>query len=147
MKKTTLRIAVLSLLAAVLAAGPTQSFAQDKEKKSDKAPAEKKEAPAGEKKKGQPPLNGKIAAVDKNAKTVTIGKTTIQITSETRIEKGGKPATLDDVAVGEQATARIRKTDDGKNTALGLRVGPRPEGEAKDETKREGKGKKKKQEQ
>jgi len=130
MKKTTLRIAVLSLLAAVLAAGPTPGLAQ--EKKNDKATAEKKEAPGGErKKKGQPPLNGKVAAVDKNAKTVTIGNTTIQITSETRIEKGGKPATLDDVAVGEQAMARVRKTEDGKNLATNLRIGPRPEGEEK----------------
>ena len=129
MKKITLKIAVLSLLAAVLAAGPSQSLAQ--EKKSDKAPAEKKEAPTGEKKKGQPPLRGKIAAVDKVAMTVTIGQTTISITSETKIEKGGKPATLDDVAVGEEAMARIKKTDDGKTTALGLRLGPKPEGEPK----------------
>lgn len=145
MKKTTLRVAVLSLLAAVLAAGPAQSFAQDKDKKADKAPAEKKEAPAGEKKKGRPPLNGKIAAVDKQAKTVTIGQTTFQITSETRIEKAGKPATLDDVVIGEPATARIRETDEGKKVATNLRVGPRPEGESKSDGR--GKGKKKTQEE
>ena len=146
MKKTTLRIAVLSLLAAVLAAGPTPGLAQ--EKKNDKATEEKKEAPGGEKKKkGQPPLNGKIAAVDKNAKTVTIGKTTIQITSETRIEKAGKPATLDEVAVGEPAVARVRKTDDGKNLAMSLRVGPRPGDEEKKGGEKKGEGKKKKQQQ
>jgi hypothetical protein len=143
MKKTTLRIAILSLLAAVLAAAPASSLAQNQDKKAEKAAAEKKDAPAGDKKKGRPPLNGKIAAVDKQAKTVTIGQTTIQITSETRIEKGGKPATLDDVAVGEPATARVRETDDGKKIAVGLRVGPRPEGESKGEGKGKGKGKKK----
>ena len=47
------------------------------------------------------PFRGKLAAVDKTAKTIKVGKSIYQITSETRLLKGGKPATLGDGVVGE----------------------------------------------
>lgn len=146
MKKNILKIVVLSIVTAVIALGPTPGLAQ--EKKKDEPKAEKKDTPDGEKKrKGTPPIVGKIAAVDKTAKTVTIGKTVIQITSETRIQKNGKDATLDEIAVGDETVARIRRSDDGKATAIGLRVGPRSEGGAEGKRKDgEKKEKKKKQE-
>jgi len=130
MKKNLLKVLVLSLLAVALA--PSQALAQ-----------EKKQTPAAEKKKGNPnpPIHGKIAAVDKTAKTITVGKTTIQITSETKITKAGKPATLDDATVGEQVTAHGKKGDDGKYVAKSVRFGPKAEGEDKGEKKKK-KGKK-----
>ena len=136
MKNSFLKFAVCGLLAVAVVGAPLTGFAQEDKKEK----AEKKEG--GEKKKGNPPINGKVAAVDKTAKTVTIGQTVIHITSETRIQKAGQPATIDDITVGEQGMAVIRKTDDGKVEAMRFRIGPRPEGEAK---KGEGEGKKKKE--
>ena len=80
------------------------------------------------------PYAGTIGSVDKTAKAVTI-KTkeksrTYQITSETKIQKAGKPATLDDVTVGEEAAAYGHE-EAGKYIAHSLRVGPRPAGEPK----------------
>ena len=100
------------------------SFAAEKEKKEGKT-------------RGTP-YAGKVGAVDKAAKTVTIAtkekSRTYQITSETRLSKGGKPATLDDVTVGEEAAAYGHE-EGGKYIAQSLRVGPRPEGEAKGKSK------------
>lgn len=133
MKKTILKIAGLSLLAAAIALAPTQGLAQ--EKKKDDA-AEKKDAPKGGKKKRDGlPLGGKIGAIDKSAKTLTVGEKTVQITSETRIRKGGKEATLDDGVVGEEVGIYYKK-DGEKLVALSVRFGPRPEGEAKGERKK-----------
>jgi hypothetical protein len=132
MKTSTLRIAILSLLVAALAVAPGQAFGQEtkKEVKKDK-PAAEKAAPA--KKQGAIPLGGKVSAVDKTAKTITVGERTVQITSETRITKAGKPATLDDAAIGEEVGISYVKGDDGKLTARSVRIGPKPEGEAKKE--------------
>lgn len=131
MKKTTLKVAVLSLLAAVLATTPSQSFAQEKKAK---APAEKKEAVAGEKKEGAIPFKGKIAAVDKTTKTITVGERTFQITSTTTIKKDGKPAMLSDAVVGDEIGGSYLKADDGKLNAKSIRLGPKPETAAKKET-------------
>jgi hypothetical protein len=124
MKKTILKIAVCSLLAAAVALAPTQGFAQ--EKKKDDATTEKK----GGRKQGGLPFRGKIDAVDKTAKTVKVGERTFQVTSETRIMKGVKPATLDDAVVGDDIGGSYKEVD-GKLNALSLRFGPRPEGEKK----------------
>lgn len=136
MKKNILKIAVISLLATAVAVAPTQMQAQEKK---EKPATEKKDAPKSN--RGLP-FNGKITAVDKTAKTVTIGERVFQITATTKLTKAGKPATLDDAAVGEQAGGSYTKSEDGKLTAKSLRIGPKPEGEAKGE----GKKKKKKAE-
>src|SRR5205809_7966017 len=46
------------------------------------------------------PFHGKLAAVDKVAKTITIGKSVYHVTSETKIKKGDKPAILEAGVVG-----------------------------------------------
>jgi hypothetical protein len=120
MSKTMLRLGVLSLLALAVAAAPTFSIAQEKKKGDGKR---------------LPPINGKVAAIDKTAKTLTVGEHTFTVTSETRISKDGKPATLDDGAVGEEVTVMYSKTDDGKYNARMVRFGPRPEGEGKKKKK------------
>jgi hypothetical protein len=131
------RIIVLGLLAAALAVAPGQAFGQSTNK--SKTAGEKAEG-ATKKKGGGAPLNGKVAKVDKSAKTITVGETTVQITSETRIMKAGKPATLEDAVVGEEVGIYYVKGDDGKLTARSVRIGPRPEGAEK----KEGQGKDKK---
>ena len=96
---------------------------------ADKPAPDKKE-----KKANHIPFKGKVSAVDKAAKTVTLeGKEksrTFQVTSETKIHKGEKPATLDDVTVGEVVTGAY-KDNEGKLETLTLNIG-KP---AKDEKK------------
>lgn len=95
--------------------------------------ADKPEAktPAKKPATGQVPFRGKISAVDKTAKTITIeGKEkgrTIHVTSETKIRKAGKPATFDDATAGEEVGGLAKKSADGKLEAISLRVGPKPE--------------------
>jgi hypothetical protein len=127
MKKTILKIAGLSLLAAAIALAPTQGLAQ--EKKKDDATSEKKG-----KRQGGIPFRGKIDAVNKDAKTVKVGERTFQITDETRIRKDGNTATLDDAVVGDEVRGSYKEAD-GKHTALLLRIGPVPEGEKKKKKK------------
>ena len=136
MKKNILKIAVFSLLVAAIAGAPTQMQAQEGK---EKTATEKKDAPKSDR---GIPFHGKVAALDKTAKTLTVGDRVFQVTSETKIKKAGKAATLDDAAVGEEVGGTYTKGDDGKLTAKSLRIGPKPEGEAKGEGKKEKKEKK-----
>ena len=77
------------------------------------------------------PFYGKLAALDKSAKTITVGKRTFRITSETKIRKDGKEAKLEDGVVGEVASGYVRPTDDGGWVASTVNFGPKP---AKEET-------------
>ena len=133
MKKTLLKIGVFSLLAVAITFAPTQGFAD--EKKTPAAP-DKKEAPAGEKKQGRIPFHGKLDAVDKTAKTITLGERKFQITSETKLMKNGKPATLGDAVVGEEVGGNYQKGEDGKLNAKMVRFGPKPGAEVKGEAKK-----------
>lgn len=112
------QIALFALVAAALIAAPTVSRAEDK-------PAAKKDtteaAPAG--KKHIAPINGKVAAVDAKAMTLTVGTKTFTITSDTKIKKEGKDATLADLVVGEKVTVIAKKDDAGKLTAVAIHAG------------------------
>ena len=68
-----------------------------------------------------------MAAVDKTAKTITVGKHTYQVTSETRIFKGDKPGTLEDGVIGEQVNLGYKPAADGKLMATKITFGPKPE--------------------
>jgi hypothetical protein len=141
MKSNIPKIILLSVVAAAIALGPATAFAQEKKKGEDAI--EKKDA-AKEGKKGKSgglPARGKLVSVDKTAKTITVGKRIFHVTAETKLQKAGKPATLDDAVVGE-AVGIFYKDEGGKLMALTLRFGPQPEAEAKGEKKE----KKKKQE-
>ena len=76
-------------------------------------------------------FHGKVKAVDKVAKTVTVeGKEkdrTVQVTSETKITRDGKPAVFDALAVGESVGGRAKENAGGKLEALSLSVGAKPE--------------------
>ena len=71
-------------------------------------------------------FNGKLDAVDKQAKTIKIGERVFHVTSTTRISKAGKQATLDDAKVGDEAAGQYRESEDKKLNLLSLRVGPKP---------------------
>ena len=121
----------MSLLAVAIAGAPAKALGQ--EKKKDKPAAEKKEPVKGEEKKGGIPFRGKLDAVDKSAKTIKVGERVFQITSDTRIVKTGKPATLDDGVAGEEVGGSYKQADDGKLVALMVRFGPKPEAKAEGE--------------
>ena len=92
MKKHILTITALSLFAAAIAAMPVSAQAQDTTSTN---------APAKHKKHDHSVFNGKLSAVDAKAMTLTVGERTFEITSDTKITKDGKPATLAEGVVGE----------------------------------------------
>ena len=127
MKKTILKLAVIGLLVTAIAAAPNRAFGDDK---TNKMPATGS-ADAAKPKRDTAPFRGKVGSVDKAAMTFTVGERTFQVSSETKIMKGGKPATLEDAAVGDEVGGSYKKTADGKLVALSVRFGAKPEGEAK----------------
>jgi hypothetical protein len=116
MKKLVLRFLLMGLLAVAVAGTPLALHAQ--------MPG----IPVGTNSVSNQviPFRGKLKTVDATAKTITIGTQTIQITSETKITKMGKPATLADGAEGDMVAGAYRKDADGKLNAVSLRFGPKP---------------------
>jgi hypothetical protein len=76
------------------------------------------------------PFHGKLASVDKVAKTILLegpAKRVIEITSQTRIMKNGKPATLEDAVAGDNVAGSYLKSADGKLSAKMVRFGAKKE--------------------
>ena len=71
------------------------------------------------------PFRGHLVAVNKAAKSVTVGKRVFYVTAETKILKAGKPATLDQAVVGEEASGGFKTADDGRLIATKLNLGPK----------------------
>jgi len=127
MKKSIIRLGLLTFMASAIACAPVQLLAQA----TNKIPADAKAgapgtnavAPAKAPKGG--PFNGKLAAIDKVARTIVVGKRTFQVTSETKIKKSGKPATFDDGVVGEPVSGYVKPAADGKLIATTINFGPK----------------------
>jgi Cu/Ag efflux protein CusF len=122
------KLIVIGLVAAFAAGTTVTVQAQDK----------KPEAAAEGKSNRAIPFSGKINEIDQAAKTINIGKEkkrTIQITDKTKVMKDGKPATLADAKVGDEVGGSYRDNG-GKLEAGSLRIGPKPEGEAKPKTEK-----------
>ena len=102
-------IALYAIAAAALIAVPALR-AQDAA--STNSPAVTAPAPAH---KHGLQLHGKVTAVDTAAMTVTIGSKTYNLTSETKILKEGKPATISDITVGETLRGSYKKVGDKLN--------------------------------
>ena len=115
MKNQIIKTTMLGLVTAALVALPTVSRAQDETKTN--APAHHHAAPKSL------PFHGKAAAVDTAAMTLTVGTNILNVTSETRIFKDSKPATLSDIKVGEMVNGAYKKDEAGKNSASMIRVG------------------------
>ena len=120
----------MGLIAAAIAITPLSVQAE----KTNQVPTEKKEEARARK---VLPFNGKLKAVDKTAKTISVGKLTFEITSETKIFKDDQPATLADGVVGEAVSGGYTKTEDGKLKATKIHFGKRSEGKAKAKSKTE----------
>jgi len=121
-----LRVAGLSVALAVVMAVPNRIQGQTTNnpphtKKSEAA----QETPAVAKKPGAGPFHGKLAAMDKVAKTITVGKRTFQITSETKIRNAGKPATFESGVIGEEVSGYVKPAEDGKWMATTVNFGPK----------------------
>jgi hypothetical protein len=102
--------------------------AQDTKAPSAKQHSEKKE---GAKKPIAGPFHGKLKAMDKAAKTITVGNRTFHITSDTVINKAGKPATLNEAVIGEEVSGYVKPNDQGNLVATKLNIGPKVEPKAK----------------
>ena len=75
------------------------------------------------------PFNGTIKAFDKTARTVTLNGAkaqTFAIINETKINKDGKPSTVEALVAGETLGGRARQAADGRWEALTLNVGKKP---------------------
>jgi hypothetical protein len=119
MKKTVLKLTIMSLLAIAIEGLPGYAHAQD-----TKTPAaEKKET----RKPGVVPFHGKLKGVDATARTLAVGELTIRINAETKISKAGQPAALEDGVVGEDVSGAYRKSAAGELDATTVRFGPKPD--------------------
>ncbi|MFM8470030.1 MAG: hypothetical protein ACKODH_08675 [Limisphaerales bacterium] len=141
MKSLFRTLVITSLAAAVMLGAPATSLAAEKEKGKEKADEKGK---GDEKKKaGVVPFNGKAAAVDKAAKTIKLSgekARVVQITDTTKVQKDGKPASLDELKEGEDVSGAYKWSADGKMEATVLNIGKPPakkKEEKKDEKKEE----------
>jgi len=125
MTKSILKFAVLSLLAVAIAGMPSPLRAQSTNKHA--AAKDGKETTDSKAKKpgASTPFHGKLTAVDKVGKTISVGENNlvIQVTSETKISKSEKPAVLDDGVIGENVSGAYKKSDDGKLHATMITFG------------------------
>jgi len=120
-----IRFIVAGLLTATMVFAPVAGIAQDKPDKP-KAPAagNAPEKPASVAR--AIPMRGTVAAVDKDAKTVTVGERVFHVNAETKVMKGNDAATLAEVKVGDVIGGNYTKGDDGKLTAKMIRFGAKP---------------------
>jgi hypothetical protein len=112
---------ILSLFATAIIAAPMLSRAQANNTNSPAAPGQTE--PAKPKKHEGAVFNGKVGTVDAKAMTLTVGKRTFEVTSETKITKNGQPAILSDIAVGDKVGGAYQKTGDGKLAATTINDG------------------------
>lgn len=120
MKKNTIKLTFLTLIAAGFLAAPALMHAQDSSTNSTDtatAPATHKHAHRGA------PFHGTLDAVDTNAMTLTVGSRTFQVTAKTKITKDGEVATLADGVLGEKVTGYYRTNEDGDLTASTVHFG------------------------
>jgi len=123
MINSIIKAGILMVLGGALVIAPATVSAQTTKENPAKSAAEKK--PSTDKKPTAGPFHAKLAAVDKIGKTITVGKRTFQITSETKLNKAGKPATLNDAVVGEEVSGYVKPNDDGKLVATKVNFGPK----------------------
>ncbi len=124
--KNLLKLSTLTLLALSLAGLPLVTSAQTNAPTTEKkSKSGKKDAPKGH------AIHGKLVSIDKTEKSITVGKSTYMVTSDTKITKDGKAATLEDGVVGEECGGYVRTNSVGKVVLSTLRFGAKPDSEKK----------------
>lgn len=83
------------------------------------------------------PFHGKLDGLDKSAKTIKVGNRIFQVVDATRIMKGGKSATIEDAALGEEVGGSYHEAEAGKLELLSLRIGAKTGKEKKEKEKTE----------
>ncbi len=98
---------------APTAPAPTEPAAPAAPTEAPKKPAKKKAPPSSL------PFRGKVEATDAKAMTITLAgkekQRVLNVTSKSRFEKDGKPATFADVKAGEDVRGSYAKSKDGEN--------------------------------
>src|SRR5262245_862643 len=98
--KNKTRFIVAGLLTATMLVAPVVGIAQEKEK--PKTPAAGDAAPKPTPATRAVPFRGTVAAVNKEAKTVTVGERVFHVDADTKVVKNGnEPATLAEIKVGD----------------------------------------------
>ena len=131
MKTSIHRVIAAWVVCAAVLSTPIGLLAQT----TNKAPADKNAINEATKPAKAGPFHGKLVAVDKVAKTITVGKRTFQITSESKLKKNGKAATLEDAVVGETASGYVKPSPEGKLVATTVNFGPKSASEKSEKTK------------
>ena len=101
--------------------GPTTSVTNPPAKTQPEATAKKSSAG---------PFHGKLAAVDLASRSIKVGKRTFFVTAETKIQKAGKTAKLEDGIVGDPCSGYVKTDDHGRLVAKSINFGPKAEGAA-----------------
>ena len=117
--KKTIGLILVTLMSAL---GTLPALAAD-------TPVQQKEA----KKNGNVrsvPFNGKLAAVDLDAQTITVGKRIFHLTADTKVYKDDKLVTLTKEMVGERVGGAYVKSPEGNLQIVKMRVGAKPESNA-----------------
>lgn len=114
MKNQILKLSLFSLITATLVAMPAVVRAEDKPVTP--------EPPATPAKIVRQTFHGKVDAVDAAKMTLTVGSLTLNVTSDTKISKHGKPATLSEIVVGDMVGGSSKKDEAGKLNATIIRV-------------------------
>ncbi len=115
------------LVLAVALSVATGGLATAAETKPAAAPATEKKTDTKKSSKQQKvPFKGEVKKADQQAKCFAIGERTFHITSETRIQKDGKPATFQEVKVGEKVTGSYATSPEGRLEAISVFVGGKP---------------------
>lgn len=114
MKMRNIKVAFITLGVAVIAGMAASLHADD----NTNAPAA-----AAADQIANSKFSGPVTAVDTNAMTFTVNDQTFTITSESRISRKGKAATLADVILGEPAKGSYTKDADGKLDVTKVRFG------------------------
>ena len=107
-------------LALVCAVAGLSSLARVQAADTKPVPAEK---PKKETKDKPLPYRGKLTAVDKSAKTITIGDRVFHVTSETKITKDDKPAVLEDGKAGDEVRGQYKSAEGDKLQAVSIYYG------------------------
>ncbi len=116
MIKNKLTTIVAALLVSVAFAAPMTMKAADATAAASPAASA---TPKAKKAKTTPPVSGKVAAVDKTAKTFTVGKTVFTVTDATKWDDS---LTLDTLVVGTtKVTVTFTKSGD-TNTATEVKA-------------------------
>lgn len=139
MRLISSKMALAALLTIIFSALPMAVSAQPAPAAKD-APAKNEKEKAVSKMRPIP-FRGKLSAVDKAGRTITVGARMFKIGSDTKLAKGTSrvPATLNDAVMGEEVTGSYVKDDSGKLTARSVYFGTRAP--SKGEEKKDNQGK------